>query len=960
MANDEAALNVRLADALQPKNPRWQVAAHQLGVLGGGRQPDLVVTHENSAPVILEVEYLPAAGVEREARGRVGEMLQPANQRVESVIAIAAPSRLRDVPAGSLAAELERVDFEYCLYSARDLRGETVRWPANGWLSGDVNYLANLIEHAAVSERLLTSSLQTLEQGVGQAAARLEGFIESGAAFGPRIAERLHQEEGEQTLRMAMAIVANALVFHTSLLHLDGVADFDKFRASDGRTIVPDRVINSWRRILSDINYWPIFSIAVSILRVIPTRPAAAALTALVDAAQELAAIGVTRSHDLTGRMFQRLIADRKFLATFYTRPESAWLLSDLAAGMLVADWSSREQITALRIGDLACGTGTLLSAAYGAISSRYRHAGGDDSEIHADMMASALIGADIMPAATHLTTSMLSSAHPSVEFDRTQIYTLPYGSYSSTHTSIGSLDLIGGHIGHDLFGPGDAAIRGSTPSERGSDFELPNDYLDLVIMNPPFTRPTNHKLSGVPVPSFAGFGTSSQEQAEMSRILGQMRSELEHAPAGNGNAGLATNFLDLAHLKLRPEGVLALVMPLSILQGAAWRAARALLEKSYRDLTVVTIAGASSLDKSFSADTGMGETLILGRKSGPEDSSYNPVNFVNLRNRPRDLNEAIQIARSVREFTRGEALCDHIRIGSDRSGNCVRGTLDDAGLAGVADAELALAAMSLSEGRLGIPGRTTGCDIPVTTLGSLGKRGLVDRDINGRNADGSSRGPFDIVEIAGAPNFPALWAHAATRERQFRVQADSMGEIRPGMHEAAKRVWESASHLHVNRDFRLNSQSLTACITESRTIGGAAWPNFNLSQSAWEAPILLWMNSTLGLVSYWWVGNRQQSGRVRTSVSRLPGLLALAAERMSADQLLRALNCVESLGARTFLPANEAWRDEARHELDRRLLVDVLMLPSAALESVDLLRRKWCAEPSVHGGKASRPPWSF
>jgi hypothetical protein len=37
------------------------------------------------------------------------------------------------------------------------------------------------------------------------------------------------------------------------------------------------------------------------------------------------------RSHDLTGAVFQKLIADRKFLAAYYTTPASAALLAGLA-----------------------------------------------------------------------------------------------------------------------------------------------------------------------------------------------------------------------------------------------------------------------------------------------------------------------------------------------------------------------------------------------------------------------------------------------------------------------------------------------------------------------------------------------------------------------------------------------------------------------------------------------------
>lgn len=56
----------------------------------------------------------------------------------------------------------------------------------------------------------------------------------------------------------------------------------------------------------------------------------------------------------------------------------------------------------------------------------------------------------------------------------------------------------------------------------------------------------------------------------------------------------------------------------------------------------------------------------------------------------------------------------------------------------------------------------------------------------------------------------------------------------------------------------------------------------------------------------------------------------------------------------RPMLPFNEADHDPVRQELDRRLITEVLGLGPNVLEAVDLLRRKLCAEPSVHGGKIS------
>ena len=62
-----------------------------------------------------------------------------------------------------------------------------------------------------------------------------------------------------------------------------------------------------------------------------------------------------------------------------------------------------------------------------------------------------------------------------------------------------------------------------------------------------------------------------------------------------------------LADRKLKKGGVLALVMPLSLISGDAWEGSRDLLAQHYSILVIISIAGAASADLSFSADTHMG-----------------------------------------------------------------------------------------------------------------------------------------------------------------------------------------------------------------------------------------------------------------------------------------------------------------------------------------------------------------
>ena len=77
---------------------------------------------------------------------------------------------------------------------------------------------------------------------------------------------------------------------------------------------------------------------------------------------------------------------------------------------------------------------------------------------------------------------------------------------------------------------------------------------------------------------------------------------------------------------------------------------------------------------------------------------------------------------------------------------------------------------------------------------------------------------------------------------------------------------------------------------------------------------------------------------------------------RLTPAQLRRAERIFNEMTGLEFLPANEAYRDQARRRLDREVLVNLLGLPEEIMEPLDVLRRQWCSEPSVHGGKATRP----
>ena len=860
----EPTFNVILGEALRDRSilfGRIHLGAEQTRVMEGapGKQPDIVIAVPNSSPVIIETEFLPAITVEQDARARLYKSLASTGQSVEHTLAVRIPAELRTIPQETIKSRIETVTFDYCIFSLNS-NLTPVRWPITGWLKGDINDLTTCIESVTISESLLATSTDELERGVEQAANILQ---QSPEQTREKIAEELRQETGEQTARMATAIIANAIIFHTRIEGQQGIPTLAELQTDTG-LLSRNKLVECWRWIVMEINYWPIFKIASDLLSLVPARQANNILNRLVETSDRLTEIGATGINDLSGRMFQTLITDRKFLATFYTLPVSATLLAELAISRLDIDWGDETAVKALRVGDLACGTGALLNAAYHSIRVRFRRAGFDDAIIHASMIESSLFACDIMPAATHLTASTLSNAHPGITFGHTKIVTMPYGYDEQQVPKIGSLELIEGKETRSLFSLGRESLIGHATEEVDSTIDIPHEYMDVVIMNPPFTRPTNHEATTVPIPSFAGFDTGHSEQKAMSERLKVMRRSVAE-PAGNGNAGLASNFLDLAHVKLKPGGVLALVLPAAFAQGESWRDARALLSKHYQDMVIVSIASIGITDQAFSADTGMAEVLVVATKkpdnppSKKKKDSANSVQFANLRHRPVHHVAATEVAKSIAAIRRNTGA-GRIAIGDeDGNGSCINAGRLEGGCVGLVEPSLAEFMFSLSRGVLTDP-RTNGtANLPITTLGNLGNRGLVDRDFIGA----SPRGPFDKIPLqTTTPTFPALWNHDANRERSFIVKPDCELRVRAGEEERAADTWERAvSRLHLTRDFRLNSQSLGACFTPEKSVGGRAWPNFLTDDDSTAKVILLWFNSTLGLMSYWWVRHPATTG---------------------------------------------------------------------------------------------------
>ena len=951
----EPNANNALGDILRGMMPGCEVRSEntQTFIDHPGRHADVLIVAPGRSPVVVEAEYEPAVEVEKDAYERLGLRVKGAPRTVETAIALRYPKTVED--AYDLHLALVETRLTYCV-----LHQDGSRFPESGWLGGSVSDLADIARLVSVPHKVVEQAADTLEQGIGQAANRLEEMAKLRPNVTPVIARLLGMSDVPQTRRMACAIIANAMVFHQRIAGMH--QEVKPLRMVCGPNVANPHgeTLTAWEDILK-INYWPIFAIAKDILEQLPGDVATSVLRELLETAQEVEATGVDNAHDLTGRIFQRLIADRKYLATFYTLPASAALLARLAvAKMDSVDWSDAGAIGRLRIGDFACGTGALLSAVYEQVASHHERAGGDSAALHPVMIEEVLYGCDVMPSAIHITGSTLSGMRPNVGFNQSRLYTMPYGKQRDDTVKIGSLELLQASTALTLFNTSNPALRtGSVGEETAAQInvDIPDANFDLVIMNPPFTRATNHEGAHADItnPAFAAFDATPSDQTAMGDRINQLGKDSCY----HGNAGIASAFAALADKKLNAGGVLALVLPLSAAAGLSWQGFRETLAENYTDLTVLSIAASDNDHLSFSADTGMAECLVIARKVKQAEVMIERGHFVSLSRRAQGFAHAGALAMNVSNPEQARRIEDGpyggtaLMLGDELAGESMTAPVqtdgESWGAVRLTDLSLAQTAYALAQSKLWLPGSHSAVDVKVAPLNKLATLGMVHRDLTGPRP----RGPFDKVAPSPTATYPSLWNHDAKTETRMVCEPDSQLRVRSGMEQKAAAAWATASRAHINLDFRFNSQPLTAAFTERESMGGRAWPNVRFPGSRFDYAFTLWSNSTLGLLLYWWHSNRQHSGRGTTTIRNVESLPVLDLRSLSDEQLRTAEAIFNELRGMELKPAYLADADPNRALLDRRVVRDLLGFDEETYAAVRRLTDKWCAEPSVHGGKA-------
>jgi len=422
---------------------------------------------------------------------------------------------------------------------------------------------------------------------VGEVVSKLDLFSAIGEIKDKEVAKK-------QVINLASYLLFNQLLFYHIYKRKsrnDELPELDEIEKIED--------IQEYFKKITNIDYEAIYRI--NILGYIPNKPEVIeVLNDVIKAIKLLRAEHIT--HDLAGRFFHDLIPQevRKVLAAFYTHPVAAEIL----AGLTIDSWDET-------VIDPACGSGTLLVAAYKRKMELYKQLYGlrDLDKIHKKFLEEDITGIDIMPFAAHITTLNLATQNIEQETNIVRIATrdsLELADSLRTEDFRKNGILIPSYteaFQQTLFGAsGQVYKKGAlSPSGKGKGFYL--KPVDVVIMNPPFSD--REKMP-----------PDMRSKIKNNRILGNICGH---------QINLWGYFLVLSDLLLKPNEKIGAVIPINIARGKATEKIRNYLLENYHIKYIIKPVA----DIAFSEGAAFRDVLLIAEKRKPKKDDITKIVFL-------------------------------------------------------------------------------------------------------------------------------------------------------------------------------------------------------------------------------------------------------------------------------------------------------------------------------------------
>ncbi len=864
-----------------------------------GRKRMDVVAEVEGLRVVLEAE----TGFHRKAQAIKDADMRLRQKRATVVFAVC-------YPEGVTEDNLAKATLTW---TVRVKAGE----PSGEWSTGGVTQLAHAIQQtprslsgADVAAQMLSEGLDVVVQGmktpVRRALARALDLPATKTMKGQQ------SDRYFVAAKRGMLVVATAMLFHQRVqsylpTECPGQYNGDWPPASANICAEQQETINAfreaWRGILA-VDYRPVFEAGRTALAALPADiDTGRAVSSLAEVVARIAEKVAGLRHDLLGRIFHKVLDTARYDGSYYTSTAAAVLLASLALREQDADWSDPNAAAALRICDPACGTGTLLMAAAERIRDLRNAAGPGDPEdeeaLGLVLVEDVLWGYDVNLTATHMAASTLGMLSPTTMFSRMNIHRALLGVVDG-EPYLGSLDFLSGQARLSAW----PSTTQQVESEEG--MTGPPPPMDLVIMNPPFTRD-----------SLRHDQFSRADEQAIKRREKELFADRPTYMAGNSGA-----FVVLAdHLSKTGTGTIAAILPLMGMTDRSGLEIRKFLGTRYHVDTIVSSHDPARIF--FSENTKIGDVLLVCREW--KDAGLKPpTQVVNLARNPATPLEALDtVARIERAGETGTSVSHDFTVQQVDSGRIERG---DWFAVNFLSPFLVDAYRTLSEDS---PGSVT--TVPLSGLADVGPEGRRVRD---------SYTPSDMPTSSGRR---ALWYHKTDVIQSMRAETDVYIEPKESKRHLADRYWEQRSDLLLPHRLRLNLARVGAVMLPERAVG-SRWTPCRVHDPDIAKALCFYLNSTPGLLSLLGGRDNRVPSYPSFSLDTLRSLPVPDFPALGPAELDLLNSWFGWLENETLLPLPQMDWDPVREQIDDAVIKALGLDP----EWVANIRQELAREPSI------------
>lgn len=753
----------------------------------------------------------------------------------------------------------------------------------------------------------------------------------------------------EKLAATAGLLLLDAMVFHEVAARMDSrIPTLANILAAPNTKKSLEEV---WTRILQDVDYEPIFEIAVNILQSLPASPLLdEQLRQLLNTAYDIAASRVLLRHDLFGRVYHQLLLGKlvKYYATYYTSIPAARLLArllvNLPSPLRIDTIPPRYGGQELRVVDFACGSGTLLSAIYKELDVKYRL----DSDmpavldLHRYLIEEGLWGFDVLHHAVHLAATVIFMHNPT-PVSHSRLYALRLEKAGNDYY-LGSLNflkdnqlkpamLLSGGTPHGVSGI-------SVKMLQSQGLEMPDFH--LCIMNPPFTRSVGGNLLFGALPKTQ----RTQLQEKLAVIL------KEEGLSGIGQAGLGAVFVFLADKYLTPGGRVGLVLPRVVLSGVSWQAVREKLLKDYHVECIITSYQGDD-NWNFSENTSLSEILLVARKlERGQEPGY--TSFLNLWQKPSNELESIHIGTQLVELYKQDVagLYDiensnaspyHLKLHGKKIGEVYSAKLANTDIGAYnffAQMELNRVIVLMRQGTIYVPGQGIAGRIALTSLSNHGAE--IGPDVR------QVHSTYRKSSLRGGCLYKAFWDHDSDRVKTICQRPNAC--LEPKNLQSARKMWNKSGRLLIVERAWLPTYRVFSVFVEESVLSNVWWP-VKIDDVAGKI-LSLWLNSTYGLLLLLSKAEVTRGPWVKFKKWELNNLPMPDLTKLDSSQTESLLKCYEDFCLREFKPLPEEFTaPQTRREIDEKLN-EILGIKSPLDDLYELL----AADPMITNRPLTAP----